>query len=48
MKNRDSRGNNCNVLQEGNNPADHSHCKKQTPMQARRLEIMGTRSIALI
>jgi len=37
MKNQDY---NCNVLQTGDNPADHTHCKKQTPMQTRKAEIM--------
>lgn len=31
---------NCNVLQEGNRPEDHSHCKKQTPLETRRREII--------
>jgi hypothetical protein len=32
---------NCNVLQEGNDPSDHAHVKKQTPMQTKRAEIMS-------
>jgi hypothetical protein len=42
MKNDIPRGTaNCNVLQEGNGPADHAHCAKRTPMQTRRAEIMS-------
>ncbi len=32
---------NCRVLQEGNNPEDHAHHTKRTPMQTRRAEIMS-------
>ena len=35
---RDSHGNNCCLLQTGDNAADHSHVKRQTPMQTKKAE----------
>jgi len=35
------QGCNCDVLQEGNSPADHSHVSRTTPFQTKRKEIMA-------
>ncbi len=38
MKNKH---NNCRVLGDGTQPEDHEHCKKQTPFQTRKQEILN-------
>jgi hypothetical protein len=32
---------NCEVLQEGNNPTDHAHVRKLTPLQTKMREVMN-------
>ena len=43
MKKDFSRGQGCNceVMGEGNSPADHSHVSRTTPFQTKRKEIMA-------
>jgi hypothetical protein len=38
MKNKE---NNCPILQQGDNPADHAHVKRVTPFDTKRVEIMN-------
>jgi hypothetical protein len=35
---KDSSGNNCCLLQTGNDPSDHAHVSKRTPMQTKAAE----------
>ncbi len=35
------QGCNCEVLQEGNSPADHSHVSRTTPLMTKKREVEG-------